>query len=274
MLWVLQANLYAEQGYSRLLEALDRLGCRQVFVKPVPFTDRLLPADTDASRGVDVSSVPDAEIDTTQRLLAMGSYSLAKAARARGWSPGAFLENTSYDAWSVGFGHERLLNPHAWTGKLRDASVSTASFMRPLLDDKSFTGKVYDPDEFQAWQAQLTPLGLNQGDGVHLDTEVLVAAPREIWSETRCFVIDGRVVTASLYKRGDRVQQVEVVDGPALDFARSCIADWQPSRAFVLDVASTPRGWKVIEVNCINAAGFYACDMQRLVIGFEEAFGA
>lgn len=268
MLWVLQSNLYNERGYERLLVALDRLGVRHIFVKPVPFTTRLLPGDYDTPDGrIDPETVPEPDIDATRPIIVMGSYTLAKTAVARGWGPGAFLENTGYDSW-----HDKwpVLNPGAWTGPLRDARVIGPSFVRPLSDSKSFVGKVYDPDEFREWQTSVIDLGPDAY--VHGDTHVLVASPREIWTETRCFVVDRKVVAASLYRVGGQVRYEEVSADPVLDFAQECIRAWVPSRAFVLDVALTPDGYQVVEVNCLNAAGFYACDMQKLVVALEGAF--
>ena len=270
MLWIVQTNLFREDGYARLMDALDRFGLDRVSVKPVPFTLRLLPGDFDSPVAVDPETIPEPPIDGTRKIMVMGSYSLAKVAVARGWSPGAFLDNTGYGEWSAGWGHERLLNPHAWTGSLRDARLTKPSFVRPLSDSKSFVGKVYTPEEFSYWQEQVQDLGPDSY--VNGETQVLVATPQEIHTETRFFVVDGRLVTGSLYRVGGQVRYSEDVDPSAEAFARSCIADWVPSRAFVLDVALTPDGYRVVEVNAINAAGYYACDLQKLVGAFEDAF--
>lgn len=42
---------------------------------------------------------------------------------------------------------------------------------------------------------------------------------------------------------------------------------------FVMDIADTEKGFKIIECGCINCAGFYAADMQKLFISLENAFG-
>lgn len=106
--------------------------------------------------GVDPDDVPEPDIDASRPVMAMGSYTLAKVAVARGWSPGAFLENTGYDDW-----HDKwpVLNPGAWTGPLRDARVTEPSFVRPLSDSKIFVGKVYDLPEFHEWQVSVADLG-------------------------------------------------------------------------------------------------------------------
>jgi len=269
MLWVLQTGL--ERGYGRLVVALDRVGCDYLFVKAVPFTGRLLPGDFDSPTSVDPNDVPEPVIDTNRPILTMGSYGLAKIAKARGWSPGAFLDHTDYESWSTGWGSDRMLNPNAWVGCLRDARVKGTAFIRPLTDSKSFSGTVFDEAEFATWQASVRDLEAELSP-VHGGTMVLVAAPRAIYTETRFFVIDGKIVTGSLYKIGGRVAFNEDVDPGAEAFARECIASWTPSRAFVVDVALTSDGYRVVEVNCINAAGFYASDLQRLVAAFEDAF--
>jgi hypothetical protein len=37
----------------------------------------------------------------------------------------------------------------------------------------------------------------------------------------------------------------------------------------VIDVCSTPNGLKIVEINTINAAGFYAGNIQSLVLALE-----
>lgn len=49
----------------------------------------------------------------------------------------------------------------------------------------------------------------------------------------------------------------------------TAIADWQPHRAFVIDVCDTPDGPRIVEINTINSAGFYAGDLQRPVAALE-----
>ncbi len=51
------------------------------------------------------------------------------------------------------------------------------------------------------------------------------------------------------------------------------VAEWQPHEAFVVDVCELDEGLKVLELNTLNAAGFYAADVQRLVVALEDAFG-
>jgi hypothetical protein len=47
------------------------------------------------------------------------------------------------------------------------------------------------------------------------------------------------------------------------------IAIWQPLEAFVLDVCETQHGFRIVEINTINSAGFYAADIQNIVMALE-----
>jgi hypothetical protein len=270
MLWVLQSDLYREAGYARLLDVLDRLGIEKFIVKTVPFTSRLLPFDTDTSTSAtDIDSIPEPTFDTSKPVMVSGSYTLAKIAVQRGWRPGAFVSpNLEYHMWSNAWRQELLLNPNARICRVEDADFDEkVVFIRPNADSKAFSGRVFFKKEFQSWRKKL--IKMSTEDPLNGKTEIIISAPKEIYSEFRLFVIDNKIITASQYKLGARVITSDVVDQDIIDFGKKCIADWVPDRAFVLDVARTPEGCKIVEVNCINAAGFYAADMQKYVMAFE-----
>lgn len=272
MLWVLQTNFFSEPGYARLVAALERLNRPHVVVKPVPFTDRLLAVDVDTSSAkLDIDALPEPELDTNQNIIAFGSYTLAKIAVQRGWRPGAFIDNLAYDAWSAGWGAQRLLNPNAQIVRLGAAAFADdTAFVRPVEDSKSFAGKLFEREEFQQWRDQILQ-HTQLGDPLDADTMITISAPQVIHTETRLFIVDGEIATYSQYRRGGRVHaSAELVDDEVLEFARECVAAWRPNDAFAFDIAQTPNGCKIIEVNCINASGFYACDMITLVMALER----
>jgi len=50
---------------------------------------------------------------------------------------------------------------------------------------------------------------------------------------------------------------------------------WQPARPFVIDTCIIDAGrneiqHKIVEINCINSAGFYNIDMQKFVNAIES----
>ena len=53
------------------------------------------------------------------------------------------------------------------------------------------------------------------------------------------------------------------------EYVKNMIQIWTPAKAFVLDIASTPYGYKVIEINNINTAGFYDANVGKLIEAIE-----
>jgi hypothetical protein len=98
----------------------------------------------------------------------------------------------------------------------------------------------------------------------------VISPLREIAQETRCWIVDRKLVTASVYRRYETVIYESNVDEDVRAFAQSIAEEaWQPHRAYVLDVARVGDQLKVVEVNTLNSAGFYAADMQKLVEAIE-----
>lgn len=54
------------------------------------------------------------------------------------------------------------------------------------------------------------------------------------------------------------------------EFAAARAAEFQPARAFVLDVFEFEGELFIGEVNNLNSAGFYAADMQKLVAAIDS----
>ena len=65
------------------------------------------------------------------------------------------------------------------------------------------------------------------------------------------------------------------IDDDALDFAKGLVAA-NPgyARAYVMDICRTDAGLRLLETNCINAAGFYAADMMRVAVAINDLSGA
>jgi hypothetical protein len=98
----------------------------------------------------------------------------------------------------------------------------------------------------------------------------MVSEPVTIYSETRTWVVKGKVVTASEYKRGNKSYQSSTVEPRIIAFAQARANEWSPNDAYCLDIADTPDGLKIVEVNCLNASGFYKADMAKLVAALED----
>lgn len=264
MKWILQNNIYEEEGFATLLDSLERLGCDVVHVKVVPFEGSL-----EAVGG----ELPPEGADA----IVLGSYTLSRVARQMKWKPGSFLKALDFREQHIMWGN-KMLNADARIHTFNTVPFQEQPFfMRPVHDTKAFTGLVLDWGQYTEWREGLLrcpeladpvydPLGVNL---LTLATPVMVCSKKEIYSETRCWVVEGRVVTSSQYKIGTikRYQVPEMTEPRVIEFVESL--DWYPDVACVIDVADTPNGLKVIEVNNLNSAGFYKGDMQKVIASIE-----
>lgn len=252
MKWIIQDNLYNESGYVRLIEALDRFNQDYTAVKVVPFAHEL---------------IPDINFNVSEKIIVMGSDSLIKAAQRKEWWPGAFTnDNFSYDVW-VGVHGNEMLNHDAIVINFGDVRPPTSAFfIRPLDDFKIFAGSVITPENFLSWQEK----AVAYGDTLNADTKVVVSSIKDIQQEYRFFIIDGQIATCSSYKVGTRVTTSIDVDRDVQWYVAGIIQTWEPDYAYVIDIARTPNGFKIIEYNCINASGFYAADCQNIVVSLSR----
>jgi len=281
MHWILQDNLFNEEAYQTLLDTLERFGLPHSIHKVIPFVGEL---------------VPEPEL-MTKNVICMGSYSLRHAAKKAGWAPGVFdLEPFDFTVQRARWGrhmlnHDSVVSTFAAAHfpsisicsahQERDPKcsrcnvlISTDAFIRPIQDSKVFAGKVYSYDEFTEWQHKVVDLKEDYGNSLTKDTLVQVCEPKVIYGEYRFWIVHGQIVTASMYKRGNRVHYIDQVDQCYHDFVRDRILTWQPHAAFVIDVCDTPEGIKIVEINTLNSCGFYAADIPKLVMALEDGFSA
>ena len=55
--------------------------------------------------------MPKLSFDNSKQMVTIGSYTLAKFAKANNWTPGAFInENFEFSKWINGWGKDNMLN--------------------------------------------------------------------------------------------------------------------------------------------------------------------
>jgi hypothetical protein len=140
-------------------------------------------------------------------------------------------------------------------------------FLRPVSDSKEVAGSFKSRAEIITLAKNVLSIDPSEipGGSLEHDPDLMLTKPVKIQKEWRLWVVDGSIITYSLYKEGRRVVYHPEIDDDALTYAQQLV-DANPgySRVFVIDVCKTSEGLKMIETNCINAAGFYAADMMKL----------
>lgn len=250
MLWVIQENLFQEREYENFLDACDRQGVNYRIVKIIPFSHQLVP-----------------EIIEPNPILAFGSTTLVRITEERGWHPGVFYNsNFNFKVWSEAW-RKNILNYGAKVCAFSQMETDLKRFfVRPCEDLKYFNGTVVEQKSLNAWKEQV----LSRSNYLTEGTEVVIAAIKIIYKEFRFFVIDNNLVTGSLYRLGNKLCIDRNIEPDAYRFASKMIELWQPARAFVIDIALTENGYKIVEVNCINSSGFYAADVSKIVNAMQE----
>jgi len=200
-----------------------------------------------------------------------GSLKMARIAGKYGWRPGSLMTpNHDFNVYKEHY-RENLLN---WDSRVvrfaDDFDTSRPFFARPCKDTKVFAGKVFDAE---TW-VEFRDGALNNGHSTTLDrdTEVQISTVKRIQKEFRLWVVDGEVVTGSLYKLGNTPLTSEVIDEGALEFARRMIDVFQLAPAFIMDVCLADDEWKIVECGCVNCAGFYKADMSKALMAIEELY--
>lgn len=209
-------------------------------------------------------------VDTTQ-IYCWGSVRMAHLAKKYGWTPGS-LYNTDHDyrVYSQYY-KENMLN---WDSQIIGFAddFKEPGFLfhvRPCEDTKTFTGMV---STRSAWDEYVTWRLNGKKSKLKKDTPIQISSLKEIYEEIRFFIVDGKIITASTYRKNDRMFLQENNEPILYDFVNDMIKLYQPANSFVMDIAKTKNGLKIIELNCINCSGFYDVDMQKLVMAIENKF--
>lgn len=254
MYWIVENNLFKEPFYDKLLPFLDKMEIPYETNRVIPFGGGFL----------------EEPKPTQENVIVIGSYSMSLAAVEKGWVPGTFVnENFDYRVWSREWEGRCLNSPAEVTkfGEVREQE--DLFFIRPCTDDKQFTGHVKDWKEFAEWQKKVIDLRETYTT-LDYDTPVLVSEPKRIEAEYRFIVIDGEVITGSLYKQGQTVLYQECTDPGIYQFVQETADIWVPARGVALDICIHDGELYVLEMGNMNAAGLYACDVQKLVMALED----
>ena len=145
--------------------------------------------------------------------------------------------------------------------------LGTTCFVRPDSGDKSFTGSVISRNTSKHDLRRFIFESVMQD-------MILLAPTQKIEQEYRFVIIDGEVVTGSIYKtrRWGHLEfhEKELKKGAAVDYAKEVVkTHFQPCRAYTVDVCLVGGEFKVLELNSFSHAGLYKCNIKKIVEAFN-----
>lgn len=133
-------------------------------------------------------------------------------------------------------------------------------FVRPNSGFKTFTGFVVSEQDFEKEM---------KGLALRLDPEqlILAAEPVQIGREWRLVVVGNQVVAATQYKHGHDLTRTRDVPQEVLDYGQEVVntVNYQPDRAWTLDICESGERLWVLEVGSFSCAGLYDCDPKKVI---------
>ncbi|WP_412555114.1 ATP-grasp domain-containing protein [Shimia sp. MIT1388] len=257
MQWVLQDF----EDTRKLGDALTSLGRDVSWHKIVPFVGELAPPPV---------------IKDPQAVVLFGAYSMWKYAEAQGLKPGVFriapfLQQSVWHPFLLN-GADAQVMPFGECASRLDG-VDRLWFLRPVEDSKEIPGRVMAAQEIADLSARVAALPEDElpVGSLRADTMVMLTEPQAIDEEWRLWVVADCIVTYSRYKQSGQVGYVHDIPEDALRFGQKMAqlnSGYAP--AYVMDICRTERGLRIIETNGINAAGFYAADLEPLIHAIER----
>jgi hypothetical protein len=254
--WVIQRNnVIEEDKHNKLIETLRMYHIDYQLVSCVPFDNGPILVDNPERKKL----IPYGSANFIQRCARQREFFV--------WSGPEFLEQKN----------QYLLNPYSQKMTIMhlldicDNLEDRPYFVKPYDQFKPFAGQVLRPKQMKATFLTLLDKNINK------EQLVQISEYKPIRSEYRFFVINYRVVTGSLYKHLDKLQNhtdqaaesLEIKHGTRMFTMAQDIVDreYMPAPCFVLDIARTDYSdtAKIIEFNVLNCSGFYSSNIPKMV---------
>lgn len=261
--WVVQDNLGHRGETERISQAVIDSGAKLIPTKVIPFSD-------------DLPDIPD---DGPTVFYGATGW-VTKIHNSKKWSPGTWYDDAAfrYDNYIDKWGYE-MLNVGAEITTLgefgkRNYKYNELFFIRPVKDLKEFVGEVIEFGHFAEWCDRISFGGFT----LTRDCQIVVSSPKNIYKEYRTYIVNKKAVTASQYRKWNRLHIDSNVPHHITEYAKSLAELYSPAPIFVLDIAELDDGrLKIVEAGCMNSCGLYSADENKIVKNInnyiKEAYG-
>lgn len=250
--WIVQNNLIKQKVLDEFRTAFSELNIEFEEVKMIPFSNELPPFHP---------SEQNVFYGSTTLMMNAAKHPVYKSGVF--YDAGHFTTENYLQQWG-----SDMLNHDGVILSFKDFMENELAkkeqwFLRPDADNKSFAGGLMSSNEIKEWYQKILKI-----DNPDLNAETLVFAsgPKTITREWRNFIVNGKVVSSARYVlHGNLAPSTEDVPEKMIEFTTQCASQYAPHTIFVMDVAETTEGFKIIECNCFNGTGFYGHDIKAIV---------
>lgn len=215
-----------------------------------------------------------------------GSLNLGKQLqKQKGWIPGVYCNFQNlccivyYSHWGKYLlNRDYIILPLMEIKRRKDYIYKTLGiddciFIRPDSGSKTFTGQILIKEEADK------ELGILEGYAGKPSDQIIaiISTPKIIYAEWRFVIVNKKVVAQSQYRRTveDNIvgQSIEI----GLNIKEGCSVgarilaekianeEWQPDKAYTLDICQDPEGYWLLEANSFSCSGLYACNPEDVV---------
>lgn len=257
-MWAIQSNLFSQWQEEHIISVLDDNSIPWVNVMP------------DKDKIVFLDALP-----LGKNIIPYGSTKLVRLARQCGWN-GVFFDDHNFNVETWNLNRKDMLNSDAIITTVSEASTlfekfdyRSIWFIRPTEDFKAFGGTVTTAEQIRIWKSSPDTKNFSFPD----TTRVAISKWKEINSESRYFIVGGKVIDGSTYKINNQRQTIHETDINKLQEIQRLADLWLPHETCVMDVADTPNGLKIVEFNCINCSGFYDHNINLIIKKVNSYFG-
>lgn len=259
-MFIIQDNFMRDEYKRAIVEALASNNIPHKFVSIMPFTR-------------EISS--DEPLSGTN-FIPYGSTLMTMLAHNLNWRGNYFVPNM-FRIETRSENRDDMLNNASMTLEhaiefLKLQDPLSQWFTRPCEDLKQYSGQVINAGGCWQWMEDAMTRESSGSYKLSADTKVVISCVKNIQAEWRWFVVDGKVVSGSIYRsRGQLVKRRELDD--AIISEAQTIADiWLPHRNCCMDLARVNDKLKVIEFNTINSSGFYDNDVNVIFKSLWDDF--
>jgi hypothetical protein len=258
--WVIQNNLTSENDFNVMTEACKELGIESEGILVIPFSPE----------------IPEFTKDDKVNIY-YGSTTLMYNIYHKMKQPvGLFFDEERFSMEN----YNKIWGDHMLNGP-NDAKITTFKefalenhpenqefFIRPDADDKSFSGDVKTFAEIRSFIE-----GSTKFDNVILteNTKILVSTPYNITKEWRNYIVNGKVVTSSMYRKNFKLyKDGNDIPEDMIKFVEDRCKEYMPHKMFAMDIALCGGEYYIIECGCLNSVGLYHCDIKKLIAGVTD----
>jgi len=247
--WVVQNNFRTDADDPNWIrKACEKFGLVYEGFKVVPFSD----------------SIPRIS-DDMPTVFYGGTGWINKIYKSNPKLPGIFFNpQSTFDYW-IGKYKEKALNYGARITTFQEISKELFPddqmfFVRPTSDQKEFSGSIMSFGDIKDWCKKIFTDAPDLGN-----LPIVLGEPFVLSHEWRLFIVDGKVCTGSQYRTYFVRNTSPNVPEKVIRFAEEQAAVYSPKPIFVMDICETSGNLYVIEIGCINSAGFYEASIDKIV---------